>query len=120
MQKHTIPVHLETEDTLVYGLTTKQVMVLAAGLILAYALWSSFPSSLLGLAISLVLAAIPAILALLVAFVRPAGQGMDEWIMVWFFFLAAPKTYLWEPYTSDLETVVVEPRPETVVQEEDE
>ena len=101
MQKHTLPVHLETQDKLVFGLMTRQVMVLALGVTLSYSIWSSLPTqTMLELAISLALAAIPTVLALLVAFLRPSGQGLDDWCVIGLFYVMTPKTYLWAPLTS--------------------
>lgn len=120
MHRQTIPVHLETKDTLVFGLTAKQVMVLSLGITLAYAVYSSLPAgSLLLLGGSLLVAAVPIVLALLVAFVRPAGQGLDAWAMIWLLFVFSPKTYLWEPLADDDDGNDLEPRESRVPLEEE-
>lgn len=91
MRKHTIPVHLETQDTLLYGLTTRQLLVLALGLAVAYSLWSDWGMLSFPLAVAVCVGAVA------VAFVKPQQQSLDTWLLIWLFFVCTTKTLLWEP-----------------------
>ena len=94
-QRHEIPTHLGVEDKAFYGLTARQVMYLIVGLSAGYALWNALPH--LPLLVHGGLSAIPLVLGLIFALVRPHGRGLDAWAFVALHYLALPKVSVWRP-----------------------
>jgi hypothetical protein len=120
--RHEIPTHLDVEDRAIYGLTLRQVMYLTVGAAGGYALWNQWP--VLPILLRALLVAVPVVLALTFALLRPAGRPLDEWIFVAIHHLALPKRTVWkvrEPDASDwvsVESDWEELRPELAWQEE--
>ncbi|HEY7418874.1 MAG TPA: PrgI family protein [Ktedonobacteraceae bacterium] len=96
--RHTIPTLLETKDRILFGLTSKQVLVLCAGLSTTWVAWESFKNtSALSLFLVLMLcAALPTLAACAVAFLSISGQGLDEWLLICLLYLQFPKSFFWE------------------------
>ena len=67
-----LPTHLQVEDTLIAGLTARQLVRLMLGASLAYGLWDQ--ATWLPDEVRLTLAIVLAILGALVALVQPAGR----------------------------------------------
>lgn len=96
--KHKIPIHLEVEDHIIAGLSARQLLVIGAGLALGYLVWSnlSFLSTTRwGLLASILVALLPALLGVVMAFFRPASRGLEEWAVVGFVHLIQPTQYVW-------------------------
>jgi hypothetical protein len=93
--RHEIPTHLGVEDKAFYGLTARQVMYLMVGLSAGYALWNAWPH--LPLALHAGLSAVPLVLGLIFALIRPHGRGLDAWAFVALHYLALPKLSVWRP-----------------------
>ena len=95
-----LPTHLQVEDTLLAGLTARQLVRLMLGASLAYGLWDQavwLPDEVrLPLAIAL------AILGVLVALVQPAGRPLDQWLLAGLLFVALPRRLVWRPGAQDL------------------
>jgi hypothetical protein len=96
--KHRVPIHLDQPDRILWGLTARQVLVIAAGIGGAYLLWSSLSTLTAGiggaLAVGLVSVCI-ILIGIVAAFVSPGGRSMEEWAIVALAFILAPKVYLW-------------------------
>ncbi|MFN8472187.1 MAG: PrgI family protein [Anaerolineae bacterium] len=94
-QRHEIPTHLNVEDKAFYGLSVRQVMYLTVGISGAYALWNNWPDLSLGIRVAIAIVCVLA--ALVLAFVRPYGRGLEEWAFVALRYIAIPKTAIWRP-----------------------
>jgi hypothetical protein len=95
-----LPTHLEVEDTLIAGLTARQLVRLMLGASLAYGLWDQvgwLPDE-----VRLPLAIVLAILGVLVALVQPAGRPLDQWLLAGLLFVALPRRLVWRPGALDL------------------
>lgn len=101
MRRHKIPVHLETPDTFLLGMTARQVLVLGLGLTLAYIVVSGGGWSLAMLALTLPVALVIAVASLIVAFVAPRKRHMETWSLVVLNYLAIPKCYVWRPLAAE-------------------
>ena len=107
-----LPTHLQVEDTLIAGLTARQLVRLMLGASLAYGLWDQAvwlpDEARLPLAIwlpdeaRLPLAIVLAILGVLVALVQPAGRPLDQWLLAGLLFVALPRRLVWRPGALDL------------------
>ena len=97
--RHQIPTHLNVEDRAILGLTVRQVSYLVVGCAGAYSLWSQWPdwpeSVRLGLVAACLLAAV------IVALVRPAGRGLEQWVFVALHYAAVPKRSAWRAREPD-------------------
>ena len=95
-----LPTHLQVEDTLIAGLTARQLVRLMLGASLAYGLWDQavwLPDE-----VRLPLAIVLAILGVLVALVQPAGRPLDQWLLAGLLFVALPRRLVWRPAALDL------------------
>jgi len=92
-RRHEIPTHLNVEDRAIYGLTIRQVMYLTVGAASGYGLWNQWP--VLPIPLRALLVAVPVVLALTFALLRPADRPLDEWIFVGLHHLALPKRTVW-------------------------
>ena len=95
MKRHEIPTHLDIEDKVVYGLSSRQLMYRMAGASCGYALWGQL--SCLSLPVRAAAVGVLALVAIAVALVRPMGRGLDEWLFVVVHYLALPRITTWEP-----------------------
>ena len=95
--RHTIPTLLETKDRILFGLTSKQVLILCAGLSTSWVAWESFQdiSSLSLLLVLILCAALPTLAACAVAFLTISGQGLDEWLVISVLYFQFPKRFFW-------------------------
>jgi hypothetical protein len=95
--RHTIPTLLETKDRILFGLTSKQVLILCGGLSTSWVAWESFKdiSSTLWLFVYTLLAVLPTLAAMAVAFLSISGQGLDEWLVISVLYFQFPKRFFW-------------------------
>lgn len=101
LRRHEIPTHLGVEDKAYFGLSVRQVMVLTIGCSAAYALWNQWPST--PMALRLGVAAVTVLLSLVLALLRPAGRGLEEWVFVALHYALLPKTTVYRPQEPETE-----------------
>ena len=120
--RHTIPTLLETKDRILFGLTSKQVLILCAGLSTTWVTWDSFQntSSTLWLLVYTLLAALPTLAAVAVAFLSISGQGLDEWLVISMLYLQYPKRFFWAMLPNEASGTESAYEQSTVSSEEDE
>ena len=98
MLRHEIPTHLDVQDKVLFGLTTRQTMHLLLGLAAAAAVWTHLPSSeLVPVAVRFAAVAVCLCAALVAALVRPHGRGIEEWAVVVLRYAATPRRSVWRP-----------------------
>jgi hypothetical protein len=88
-----LPTHLDVQDTLLFGLTARQLVRLAVGASLAYALWNqtgALPAPLRG-----GLTVVAAVIGLLLALLQPGGRPLDQWLFAALQFFLLPHRRLW-------------------------
>ena len=95
-----LPTHLQVEDTLILGLTARQLVRLMIGASLAYGLWDQ--AVWLPVEVRLPLALALATLGVLVALVQPAGRPLDQWLLAGLLFVALPRRQVWRPGALEL------------------
>jgi hypothetical protein len=101
MLRHEIPTHLDVQDKVIFGLTTRQTMHLLIGLAAAAFAWTHLSSAdvadVIPLAARLAAVALCLCSALATALVRPYGRGVEEWAVVVLRFAATPRRAVWRP-----------------------
>lgn len=103
MPAHEIPTHLQVEDKLVFGLTARQILVLALAACLAYLGFQQTYLDLPGfggrevlLPLRITLGIVPLVGGVIITFVRVLGRPLEQWAMVWWRYQTIPHRYLWQ------------------------
>lgn len=103
-QRQEIPTHLEVEDRILFGLTLRQGVVVLVGLSVGYSLYVQmenlpWPAAGAGvhppLALRVLVALLPALLALVLAAFQPAGRPLEEWLFALARYAMLPKHCVW-------------------------
>src|SRR4051794_32613881 len=89
-----LPTHLQVEDTLLLGLTVRQLLRLLIGASLAYGFWDQ--ATALHSFVRLGITAGLALLGFLVALVRPGGRPLDQWLLAALIFYVLPRRGIWK------------------------
>ena len=100
MQRYEIPTHLDVEDRLFAGLTPRQLLLLIMGLGLGYSVWQRL-HHVLPLPLVLTLAALPGVMSLALATLRPDGRPLEQWLLAILRYLSVPKVCLVERIGQD-------------------
>ncbi len=83
---HTNPTQFNTPEKIIWGLTARQLLILALGCSLGYKLWANLVFLLTfgvgGFALRLLLAAIPVLIALALAMVQLGGRYLEMWAIL--------------------------------------
>lgn len=105
MYHHTIPNHLEVEETFLFGLTFRQIGVLGMGLTLCYStfqrLLEAIPDPGMALLIGTIAALLLFVASAALALIRIAYRGLDQWSLVWFLYHLQPQIYRWQATTEE-------------------
>ena len=100
--RHEIPTHLNVEDSVLLGLSARQLGTLMACAALAYRVWVQWPA--VPVPVRAGLAAACLVVGLVVALVRPGGRPLEQWGLAGLAYLAAPRRATWsvvEPTLAD-------------------
>lgn len=101
-----IPTHLEVEDRILFGLTLRQGIFALVGCSIGYTVFAQlgqlpWPVAASGghmpLALRITVACVPALVALAVAVIQPAGRPLEEWLFALARFATLPKHCVWRP-----------------------
>jgi hypothetical protein len=105
---HKVPVHLDTQDTFLWNLTFRQVLILFVGGGMTYIVITTDWSTPLTALLCVLFGGITLVATLLVAFVRIAHRNLDQWCLLAFLYYSSSQRYLWsalsEQDTSDRES----------------
>lgn len=105
-QRQEIPTHLEVEDRILFGLTLRQGIIALVGLSIGYMVFAQsgqfpWPTTNWGghppLALRIVVASIPPLLALAIAVIQPMGRPLEEWVFALMRYASLPKRCVWRP-----------------------
>ncbi len=88
-----VPTHLNVEDSLIFGLTARQLLRISVGWSLAYAVWDQTPWFLDGLRGGLAGAFVG--LGLVLGLLQPAGRPLDQWLLAVVLFSVTPRHRVW-------------------------
>ncbi len=91
--RHEIPTHLNVEDTVLLGLSARQVGTLMACAALGYRLWVQWPA--LPVSARAALAVTCLLVGLVLALARPGGRPLEQWGLAGLAYLAAPRRTTW-------------------------
>ncbi|GHO94370.1 hypothetical protein KSF_044180 [Reticulibacter mediterranei] len=102
MKKEEFPTFLNQRPAIVFGRTGRELIIITIGLTLGYLVWQNLTnslasSSILTNALKLIVAALFLAGALVVAFIKIATRPLEEWALVWVFYLFIPKVFIYMP-----------------------
>ncbi len=102
MKKEEFPTFLNEQPTVVFGRTTRELLIILIGLTGAYLVWTNVGALIPGPDIGVMfikglLAIVPLIGSILVAFVKIASRPLEEWAAIGVFYFLTPKVYLYIP-----------------------
>jgi K+-transporting ATPase A subunit len=100
MKKEEFPTFLNQRPAIVFGRTGRELIIITIGMALGYLSWANISASLtsshaLTGAIKLIIAALFVAGAVVVAFVKVATRPLEEWAIVWVFYLLIPKVFIY-------------------------
>lgn len=98
-RRHRVPTHLNVEDKAILGLTLREVACLGLGALVGFAVYGQLMATPLPLRLLAGLLCLAAGAGL--AFARPLGRGLEEWVFILLHFAAAPRHALWSPRPHD-------------------
>ena len=105
MQRYKVPIHINTPDKILFGLTTRQVLLLLLGASLSYSIWLHlFWLRHLGLwaqVLQLVFALPPAVGSLPLAFLSLADRHLELWFFAWLRYQVSPRQFVWHNGTRE-------------------
>ncbi len=98
-QYHVNPTQLGAPEKLLWGLTGRQLFILALGCSLGYRLWAAcaflLASGIAGFGMRLLLAALPVLLALGCATIQPGGRFLEIWAILGLGYVCKQKQAVW-------------------------
>jgi hypothetical protein len=98
-QYHVNPTQLGAPEKLLWGLTARQLFILALGCSLGYRLWAAcaflLASSIAGFGTRLLLAALPVLLALALATIQLGGRYLEIWAVLLLRYACKQKQAVW-------------------------
>ena len=96
---HKVPTHMHIPDKVVFGLTSRQLLILLIGCSAGYDLWLQLHalgvSTVVWLIIRVSIALLPVVAALALALLSVAGRPLEVWLLVLLRYWRAPQTYVW-------------------------
>jgi hypothetical protein len=96
---HTNPTQLNTPEKIIWGLTARQLLILALGCSLGYKLWANLVFLLTygvtGFALRLLLTALPVLVALTLAMVQLGGRYLEIWAILLLPYWGRSKHAVW-------------------------
>ena len=101
MKKEEFPTFLNEQPTVVFGRTTRELLVILIGLTGAYLVWTNMGlvlgSGIGALIVKGLFSTVPVIGSIIVAFVKIASRPLEEWAAIGVFYFLTPKVYLYMP-----------------------
>jgi PrgI family protein len=88
-----VPTHLNVEDTLILGLTPRQLLRISVGASLAYFVWEQTSPLADGARVALTAAFV--LFGVLFGLCQPAGRPLDQWLLAAVLFSALPRRRVW-------------------------
>ena len=108
MKKEEFPTFLNEQPTVVFGRTTRELLIILVGLTGAYLVWTNAGSFIPGPDIGVMfvkglLAIVPLVGSMIVAFVKIASRPLEEWAAIGLFYCLTPKVYIYMPLEESAE-----------------
>ena len=98
-QLHVNPTQLGAPEKLLWGLTARQLFILALGGSIGYRLWTQgaflLAYGIAGFGTRLLVACIPVLLALALAMIQLAGRSLEIWAILLLRYSCKPKQAVW-------------------------
>jgi hypothetical protein len=102
VQKEEFPTFLNEQPTIIFNRTGRELLLIAMGATLAFGTWVDLGNVVHGniIVVNVVkglVAFIEVAIVLMIAFVKVATRPLEEWAMVWLFYVLIPKVYIYTP-----------------------
>lgn len=102
MQKEEFPTFLNEQPAIIFNRTGRELLLIAMGATLAFGTWVDMGNVIHGnIIVSNVVKGLVVLielaLALVIAFVKVATRPLEEWAMIWLFYVLIPKVYIYVP-----------------------
>ncbi|HTK08389.1 MAG TPA: PrgI family protein [Ktedonobacteraceae bacterium] len=102
MKKEEFPTFLNEQPTIIFNRTGRELLLIAVGAAVAFSSWVDLGNVVHGplVVVNLVkglVALLVVVIALLIAFVKVATRPLEEWAIVWLFYVLIPKVYIYTP-----------------------
>jgi hypothetical protein len=102
-RKHSVPTHLQLPDQVLtlwsFNMTARQLLLALIGAGMSGNLWHdvAFLSAIgiPGVGMRALLAVLPFLLALVIAYAQYHGRSLELWFIVWLRYALQPKCYVW-------------------------
>lgn len=120
MNLHKVPVHLDTEDKFLWGLTFRQVLIMFGGGGAAYLVATTDLSSPFAASLSVLGGVLCSVVTILLAFVKIRHRNLDQWVMVAFLYYSSPQVFYWSAYVEEEDNQKAVLDKKWVVQEKEE
>ncbi len=106
MEREEFPTFLNEQPTVVFGRTTRELLIILIGLTLCYITWAMVGAIIPGSDISVNIvkgacALIPLSGSLVVALGNFGSRRLEEWAAIGIFYLLTPKVYTYMPLEED-------------------
>lgn len=100
MQKEEFPTFLNEQPTVIFGRTSRELLIIVIGIVVGYVTWANVKDQLPGsggMALGITLAFLIGILGLVIALTKIASRPLEEWFVVWLSYVVMPRVYLYQP-----------------------
>ncbi|HZR38510.1 MAG TPA: DUF3487 family protein [Ktedonobacteraceae bacterium] len=106
MKKEEFPTFLNEQPTVIFGRTTRELLIIVCGLVAGYTAWGNI-SILLpgtgGTVLGITCAVLLTLLSIAVALISIASRPMEEWLFCWLTYTLMPKLYIYKPLEENRE-----------------
>jgi hypothetical protein len=99
VKKVELPTYFETQPTVIFGRTGREIIIILCGIALGYYLWSSITlNTIAATALRTLLMAIPIVTSVLIALLPIAERPLEEWALIILLYMFTPKFYQHIPF----------------------
>ena len=105
MKKVELPTFFETQPTIIFRRTGRELIIILCGIALGYYMWSCITShSIAATVLRIFLMAIPIVTSVLVALISIAERPLEEWALILLLYAFTPKFYQYIPFDGEEES----------------
>jgi hypothetical protein len=99
VKKVELPTYFETQPTVIFGRTGREIIIILCGIALGYYMWSCITSeTIAATALRIFLMAIPIVTSVLVSLISIGERPLEEWALILLFYAFTPKFYQHTPF----------------------
>ncbi len=106
MKKEEFPTFLNEQPTVIFGRTTRELLIIACGCAGSYVIWNNTRVLLPGpggIALGVACAIAPALLSIVIALISIGNRPLEEWFLCWLTYTFMPRIYLYKPLEESMD-----------------